>query len=224
MLVELLAGLVVGSALLTAATVLLHLPRRRPRRRAPPVGEPRAGTGPVAGRREPTGRRPRQDGTALRSAAADLPVDDDTEPLDVADVALVALVALVVVMALTMPVVGEAVAAVVVPCVVLGLLLAIRALAEGPGRGTGPRRRCGRAGDGGPAPPRAGSRGRGGEVPVIAPGRSTRARSDPRPGPTPGRRQPGSRPGGRASPLTGAARRRRGRRPPGSGRGAARPG
>lgn len=135
MLLELLAGLVVGSALLTAATVLLHLPRRRPRRRAPPVGEPTAGTGPEAGRREPTRRRPRQDGTALRSAAADLPVDDGTEPLDVADVTVVALV---IVMALTMPVVGEAVAAVVVPCVVLGLLLAIRALAEGAGPRDGP--------------------------------------------------------------------------------------
>lgn len=128
MLLELLAGLVVGSALLTAATVLLHLAPRRPRRRVPPGAAPAAGAGPEVDRPEPAGR---QGGTGPRPVATDLHLDDGTEPLDLADAAVVALI---IAMALTTPVVGEVVAAVIAACVVLAVLLTLRVLAEERGR------------------------------------------------------------------------------------------
>ena len=130
MLLELLAGLVVGSALLTAVTVLLHLAPRRSQRRVPPGPAQVAEAGPEVDRPELVGR-PRQSGTGPRPVVTDVPLDDGTGPLDVADGAVVALI---IAMALTTPVVGEAVAAVIASCVVLAVLFTMRVLVEGRGR------------------------------------------------------------------------------------------
>lgn len=126
MLVEILAGTLLG---LTVLAAVLHLARRRPRRAAP-HGRTTAGlvtTAPGPAGTRPTPGRGRPGSDAATVGDDDLPAGTRMLPLDLWDAAVLVLIAGMI---LAVPVVGGLVAALVLPLVVVAPLLAFRLLSE----------------------------------------------------------------------------------------------
>ncbi len=127
-MVEAIGGILIAFAIMTAAVVLGHLPRYGPGRETPPD---RSTAGLVVAATKPHSSPPRETTTPPTptreptSDQEDPPAGIRMLPLDVWDVLTVFLI---LVMAIAAPVVDRAVAVLVIPSILIGLPLAVRAL------------------------------------------------------------------------------------------------
>lgn len=128
MIFEAVGGILAAFAILAAAVLLAHLPRKGPGRETPPG---RSAAGLVAAATKPHSGPAREitlPPTPTREPSndqVDPPAGIRMAPLDLWDVLTVSLI---LVMALAAPVIGPAVAVLVIPTILIGLPLAIRAL------------------------------------------------------------------------------------------------